>query len=75
MLSYALVQHKPRILNSLTGLSKSEFDALLPSFQAAWDDYIHSQFIDQARHRRYGGGRKPHLIETADKLLFHPVLL
>jgi len=70
MLSYAQVQNKPHILKSLSGLSKSEFEALLPSFQNAWDDYIQRQFIDQARRRRYGGGRKPHLIETADKLLF-----
>jgi DDE superfamily endonuclease/Helix-turn-helix of DDE superfamily endonuclease len=70
MLTYAQVQNKPHILKSLTGLSKSEFEALLPSFQTAWDDYIQHQFIDQARHRRYGAGRKPHLIETSDKLLF-----
>jgi DDE superfamily endonuclease/Helix-turn-helix of DDE superfamily endonuclease len=70
MITYAQVQNKPHILKSLSGLSKSEFEALLPSFQSAWQNYIQAQFIDQARNRRYGGGRKPHLIETADKLLF-----
>ncbi|MBW4465193.1 MAG: transposase, partial [Pegethrix bostrychoides GSE-TBD4-15B] len=70
MLSYALVQHKPRILNSLTGLRPDEFAALLPSFEAAWQAYLQQQFIDPPRHRRYGGGRKPHLQAIEDKLLF-----
>jgi hypothetical protein len=70
MITYAQVQNKPHILKSLSGLSKSEFEALLPSFEAAWQNYIQAQFIDQARNRRYGGGRKPHLIAAADKLLF-----
>ena len=70
MLSYRQIQPKPRILKSLTGLSVEEFEALLPSFKRAWQDYIQSEFIDQARNRRYGGGRKPHLVQSCDKLLF-----
>jgi DDE superfamily endonuclease/Helix-turn-helix of DDE superfamily endonuclease len=70
MLSYHQIQSKPRILKSLTGLSVEEFEALLPSFERAWQDYIQSEFIDQARNRRYGGGRKPHLEQSCDKLLF-----
>lgn len=70
MLTYAQVQGKPHILKSLTGLSKTEFEALLPSFENAWQDYVQRQFIDQARNRRYGAGRKPHLAQTSDKLLF-----
>ena len=60
MLSYAQVQHKPRIHNSLTGLSPAEFAALLPSFEAAWQAYLTQQFINPPRCRRYGAGRKPH---------------
>jgi DDE superfamily endonuclease/Helix-turn-helix of DDE superfamily endonuclease len=70
MLSYVQVQQKPRILNSLIGLNPDEFEALLPSFESAWQDYLQQQFIAPPRHRRYGGGRKPHLQATADKLLF-----
>jgi DDE superfamily endonuclease/Helix-turn-helix of DDE superfamily endonuclease len=70
MLSYRQIQPKPRILKSLTGLSVEEFEALLPSFEQAWQDYIQSEFIDQARNRRYGGGRKPHLRQSCDQLLF-----
>lgn len=70
MLSYSQVQSKPRILKTLTGLTPEEFEALLPSFERAWQDYIQNEFIDQARKRRYGGGRKPHLEQSCDKLLF-----
>ena len=75
MLSYSQIQPKPRILKSLTGLSVEEFEALLPSFERAWQAYIQSEFIDQARNRRYGGGRKPHLVRSCDKLPVHLVLL
>jgi hypothetical protein len=69
MITYVQVQNKPHVLKSLSELSKSEFEALLPSFQSAWPNYIQAQFIDQAHNCR-SGGHKPHLIETADKLLF-----
>ena len=45
MLSYSQVQSKPRILKTLTGLTAEEFEALLPSFERAWQDYIQSEFI------------------------------
>lgn len=35
MLTYAQIQGKPHILKSLTGLSKTEFEALLPRFENA----------------------------------------
>ncbi len=40
MLSSSQVQHKPRILKSLTGLTPTEFEALLPSVEQTWQDYI-----------------------------------
>jgi hypothetical protein len=36
MLSYAKLQNKPRILQNLSGLTVSEFEKLLPSFEQAW---------------------------------------
>ncbi|HZC00521.1 MAG TPA: hypothetical protein VE844_03915, partial [Gammaproteobacteria bacterium] len=37
----------------------------------AWDAYVTHQFRHKkARKRRYGGGRKPHLLAIADKLFF-----
>lgn len=70
MLSYAKVQNKPHVLQSLTGLSVVEFEQLLVSFEQAWQSYVEQHYINQTRRRRYGGGRNPHLKQTCDKLLF-----
>jgi hypothetical protein len=57
MLSYAKLQTEPCIFRSLTGLSLSEFEKLLPSFEQAWQDYIYSHYITRSdRKRRYGVG-------------------
>lgn len=70
MLSYTKVQNKPRVLQSLTGLSVSEFEQLLVSFERAWHGYLEQHHIQAPRARRYGGGRKPQLQDNRDKLLF-----
>jgi hypothetical protein len=57
-------------LQSLTGLSVAEFEKLLVSFEQAWQEYVEQHYINQIRHRRYGGGRSPRLKQTCDKLLF-----
>ncbi|MEM1236134.1 MAG: transposase family protein [Pseudomonadota bacterium] len=61
---------KPRTLCSLTGLRVSEFEALLPSFGDAWDDFIRETFEREGRKRAVGAGRKAHLKGLEDKLLF-----
>lgn len=70
MLSYTKIQNKPRVLQSLTGLTVAEFESLLVSFDGAWQAYVEANYINQARLRGYGGGRKPHLDNIQDKLLF-----
>lgn len=70
MLSYPKVQNKPRVLQSLTGLSVSEFEQLWVSFERAWQDYLEQHHIQAPRARRYGGGRKAQLQDSRDKLLF-----
>ena len=71
MLSYAKLKNKPRILQSLTGMSVAEFESIVPSFEAAWQDYIYKQFIEGSeRKREYGGERKAELQEIRDKMLF-----
>jgi len=70
MLSYTKVQNKPRVLQSLTGLSVSEFEQLLVSFERAWHDYLEQHHIQIPRARGYGGGRKLQLKDNRDKLLF-----
>ena len=69
-MTYGELQRKPRTLCSLTGLRVQEFEALLPSFAAAWDSFIQETFQREGRQRAFGAGRKAHLSELADKLLF-----
>lgn len=70
MLDYAKVQNKPRVLQNLTGLTVAEFENLLVSFDGVWKAYVEAHYINQARQRRYGGGRKSQLNDNQDKLLF-----
>lgn len=70
MLDYAKVEGKPYILQSLTGLKPVEFEQLLESFDAAWQEYIEREYVQRLRARRYGGGRHAELASSADKLLF-----
>jgi hypothetical protein len=55
-----------------TGLTLTEFEKLLPAFQAAYDKkYPPERTLDgQARQRRIGAGVKGKLPSAADKLLF-----
>ncbi|MEO1095775.1 MAG: transposase family protein [Cyanobacteria bacterium J06638_28] len=69
-ITYAELRTKPRTLCSLTGLRVSEFEALLPSFGDAWDDFIGETFEREGRKRAVGAGRKAHLKGLEDKLLF-----
>ncbi|ASC71769.1 putative transposase for insertion sequence element IS702 [Halomicronema hongdechloris C2206] len=68
--TYAELRSKPRTLCSLTGLRGSEFEALLPSFGDAWDDFVRETFERAGRKRAVGAGRKAHLKTLEDKLLF-----
>ena len=69
-MQYTTLKKKPRSLRSLTGLSPSEFEALLPSFEAAWEGFVSETFERKGRKRAYGAGRKAHLSQIDDKLLF-----
>ncbi len=67
---YVELKRKPRTLRSLTGFTAAEFEALLPSFGAAWEGFISEQAGRPNRQRAYGAGRKSHLKQLEDKLLF-----
>lgn len=69
-LIYGELQCKPRILQSLTGFKREEFEILLEKFAQAWEDFITETFQRDGRKRAYGAGRKPHLKQLEDKLLF-----
>lgn len=67
---YAELKNRSRLLQSLTGLNTTEFEALLPSFSAAWDTFVEDTFESKKRKRAIGGGRKAELSVLEDKLLF-----
>ena len=69
-MQYVTLKNKPRTLRSLTGLNPSEFEALLPSFEAAWERFVSEMFKHSGRKRSYGAGRKAHLHRLEDKLVF-----
>ena len=69
-ITYYDLQTKSRVLQSLTGLTPQEFEELLLSFEEAWADFLQETFHNKPRKRAYGGGRKAHLEELEDKLLF-----
>ena len=70
MLSYHDLKSNPRVLRAFTSLDPEEFDMLLIPFERR-QDYINRHYIHKkARKRRYGGGRKPHLVAIEDKSLF-----
>ena len=71
MFSYHDLKPNPRVLRAFTSLDPKEFEMLLIPFEKAWQDYINRHYIHKkSRKRRYGGGRKPHLVAIEDKLLF-----
>ena len=67
---YTTLKNKPRTFRSLTGLTPTEFEALLKSFGAAWARFVEVTFERPHRKRAYGAGRRAHLRTLEDKLLF-----
>jgi hypothetical protein len=71
MLTYETLKTKPKELLALTGLARREFEELLPAFAQALQ--VAEEYLCPAprqRQRAPGGGRKPGLRTTEDKLLF-----
>lgn len=73
---YEDVRKNERLLTSLTGLTRSEFERLLPVFERAWDEREAAEIEARGdRQRARGGGRKPVLAGIEEKLLFILVYL
>lgn len=72
MLTFTRVATKPVVFQMLTGLSREAFLNLLPAFYRAEAHFQHQaeQLRLTPRKRRPGGGRKPVLTTSADRLLF-----
>jgi hypothetical protein len=70
-LSYTQVVKRPALLHRLTGLTVKEFEVLLESFSAQYDQQvIQPRLRAPSRQRAAGGGQKGALKDPADKLLF-----
>lgn len=71
LLLYKNIKNSPSVLLSVTGLTGAEFGKLLPLFEEAWNDYVTEKYIkNKERKRGYGGGRRPKLRHTEDRLFF-----
>ncbi|MEM6451320.1 MAG: hypothetical protein AAF703_13495 [Cyanobacteria bacterium P01_D01_bin.105] len=42
---YTQTKNKPRTLRTLTDFKPNEFEALLPSFSAAWDSFVEDTYL------------------------------
>jgi hypothetical protein len=66
---YSNARTRPRLFRRLTGLMIEEFETLLPTFQAAYEEDV-QQRHPHRRQRAPGAGRKSVLRTVADKLFF-----
>lgn len=70
-----MIQHRAfrasqRVVRALTGLSRAEFDQLVPAFAGALQTQAATAWQDRVRRRRTGGGRKVYVPTIQDRLLF-----
>jgi hypothetical protein len=72
MINYNQLKNQTKTFLAVTGLRLEEFEQMLPSFQAQYEQaYPTDRRMDgKQRQRQAGGGRKPHLAQIEDKLLF-----
>jgi hypothetical protein len=71
MIRYTMLKKKPQELLALTGLTRREFEELLPAFEQALKKPVHVLTRTVKRRKRApGGGRKALLPTMADQLLF-----
>jgi len=72
MLCFSMLEEKPSLLRSFTGLSPAAFAQLVDPFQAAYDRTLAEEEARRPtpRQRRAGGGCKGALPTVEDKLLF-----
>jgi hypothetical protein len=71
ILLYENVKNRPSGILSLTGLTKPEFESLLPLFEKAEEEYVGETYINgKERERAPGGGRRPKLRTAGDRLFF-----
>ena len=74
-MTYARIKDRPKKLLALTGLTRTEFDALLEAFNRASKSKTKFTQQGKPRKRKPGGGRKATLRLNEDRLLFILVYL
>jgi hypothetical protein len=77
MLSYANLKDHPREFLAATGLTREEFERLLPIYGTSYTQQYPAQLTAQGkvRQRQPGGGSKGTLRQDEDRLLFALVYL
>lgn len=70
MLTYHELKGNASKFLSMTGLTVSEFEALLPAFEQAWAADVARRRASKPHKRKAGGGRKATLQSSTEKLLF-----
>lgn len=71
MITCSNLKNRPALFARMAGVNVSEFDKLYDIFKSFWEAFVREEFIDKKeRKREYGGGNKPKLKLTEDKLLF-----
>lgn len=77
MLRYAQIAHDETKLLALTGLTSVEFQALVPTFQTSFEQYLHTQTMEGLHRigRSHTTYRNSPLPTIEDKLLFILVYL
>lgn len=65
ILTYEDVKRKPKTLQSMTSLTRDEFEALIPGFEQAWEEQQEAEGYDPSK-----GGRKPALQRSEERLFF-----
>jgi hypothetical protein len=68
MLNFERIQKDDRQMRAMTGMNLKAFNALVPSFEAAYQESLIQ--AKPWRMRAIGGGRKPKLRTTEDKLFY-----
>jgi len=71
MITFQKLSERPSVFARLVGVTVDEFNLLHDVFASIWRNFQYETFVKgRKRERSFGGGNKPKLTSTQDKLLF-----
>lgn len=71
MITYQKLSERPSVFARLVGVTIDEFHLLHDTFISIWQQFQYETFVNgRKRQRSLGGGNKPKLVTTYDKLIF-----